>query len=38
MWTAYRSYEPVYGYVSRFSAESGLRLGELVALDWPNLT
>jgi integrase len=37
MWTSYRSYEPVYGYVSRFSAESGLRLGELVALDWPNV-
>jgi integrase len=37
MWTAYRSYEPVYRYVSRFSAESGLRLGELVALDWPNV-
>jgi integrase len=37
LWTAYKSYEPVYGYVSRFSAESGARLGELVALDWSNV-
>jgi integrase len=37
LWTAYKPYEPVYGYVSRFSAETGLRLGELVALDWPNV-
>jgi integrase len=27
----------VSGYAPRFSAESGLRLGELVALDWPNV-
>jgi len=37
MWAAYKAYEPVYGHVARFSAESGLRLGELVALDWPNV-
>jgi integrase len=37
MWKAYKAYEPVYGHASRFSAESGLRLGELVALDWPNV-
>jgi integrase len=37
LWTSYKSYEPVYGYVSRFSAESGARLGELVALDWSNV-
>jgi integrase len=37
MWAAYRAYEPVYGHAARFSAESGLRLGELVALDWPNV-
>lgn len=37
LWAAYKSYEPVYGYVSRFSAESGARLGEIVALDWSNV-
>jgi integrase len=37
LWVAFRSYEPVYGFAARFSAESGLRLGELVALDWPNV-
>ena len=37
LWTAYKSYEPVYGHVSRFSAETGARLGELVALEWPNV-
>jgi integrase len=37
LWTAYKSYEPVYGHVSRFSAESGARLGELVSLEWPNV-
>lgn len=37
LWMAYKSYEPVYGHVSRFSAESGARLGEIVALEWPNV-
>jgi integrase len=37
MWTAYKAYEPVYGYAARFSAESGARLGEIVALDWQNV-
>jgi integrase len=37
MWTAYKAYEPVYGYASRFSAESGARLGEIVALEWQNV-
>jgi len=34
LWTAYRLYEPVYSFVSRFSVESGARLGEIIALDW----
>jgi integrase len=37
LWTAYRSYEPVYGASARFAAESGLRLGEIVALDWTHV-
>lgn len=37
LWTAYKPYEPVYGASARFSAESGLRLGEVAALDWPNV-
>jgi integrase len=37
MWAAYKPYEPVYGYASRFSAESGARLGEIVALEWQNI-
>jgi integrase len=37
MWSAYKAYEPVYGYAARFSAESGARLGEIVALEWPNV-
>jgi integrase len=37
LWTAYKPYESVYGYMARFSAETGARLGELVALDWPNV-
>lgn len=37
MWTAYQSYEPVYGFVSRFSAETGARLSEIVALEWRNV-
>jgi integrase len=37
LWAAYQSYEPVYGASARFSAESGLRLGELIALDWENV-
>jgi integrase len=37
LWTAFKPYEAVYGYMARFSAETGARLGELVALDWPNV-
>jgi integrase len=37
LWTAYRPYESVYGYSARFSAETGARLGEIVALDWANV-
>ena len=38
LWTALGSYEDVYLYACRFSAEAGLRLGELVALDWRNVS
>ncbi len=37
LWPAFkqvRAEAPVYRYVSEFSAETGLRLGELIALDW----
>jgi integrase len=37
LWTALSNYEPVYLYACRFSAEAGLRLGELVALEWANV-
>ena len=37
LWKAYDAYEPVYGAAARFSVETGLRLGELVALDWHNV-
>ena len=37
LWTALGNYEDVYLYACRFSAEAGLRLGELVALDWRNV-
>jgi integrase len=37
LWIAYKPFEAVYGFVSRFSAETGLRLGELAALDWQNV-
>jgi integrase len=37
LWAALKNYEPVYGHVARFSAESGARLGELVALEWSNV-
>jgi integrase len=29
--------DKVFLYVSRFSVETGVRLGELIALDWPNV-
>jgi integrase len=38
LWAALASYEPVYLHVCRFSAEAGLRLGELVALEWRNVS
>jgi integrase len=37
LWAAFKAYEPVYGHAAKFSAESGLRLGELIALDWQNV-
>jgi len=37
LWVALAEYEEVYLYVCRFSVEAGLRLGELVALDWSNV-
>lgn len=37
LWTAYRDYELVYLYSARFSAETGARLGEIIALDWTNV-
>jgi integrase len=39
LWTALDDAEaPVYRYVSEFSAETGMRIGELAALDWPNVS
>jgi integrase len=39
LWLTFRSAdEPVYLYVARLSAETGLRLRELVALDWQNVS
>jgi len=38
LWAALANYEPVYLHACRFSAEAGLRLGELVALDWKNVS
>jgi integrase len=29
---------PVYRHVSEFSVETGMRIGELAALDWPNVS
>jgi integrase len=38
LWTALANPdEPVYLYAAKFSAETGARLGELIALDWPNV-
>lgn len=37
LWSALGSYEQVYLYAARFSVETGARLGEVVALDWPNV-
>jgi len=38
LWAALAAYEPVYLAVCRFAAEAGLRLGELVALDWADVS
>lgn len=38
LWVALADYEPVYRFLCRFSAEAGLRLGELVALEWRNVS
>ena len=37
LWTELAKVEAVYLYAARFSVETGARLGELVALDWPNV-
>lgn len=37
LWTAFASAEPVYGLVCRFAVATGLRQGELIALDWADL-
>ena len=37
LWVALRKADPVYLYVARFSSETGLRLRELVGLDWHNV-
>jgi integrase len=37
LWSAFENYEPVYKALARFSAESGARMGEAIALDWPNV-
>ena len=36
--TALEPYEPVYLAVTRFAVEAGLRLGELVALEWVDVS
>jgi integrase len=37
LWTELGNGERVYLYACRFSAETGLRLGELIGLDWTNV-
>lgn len=39
LWTAYRQLKipAVYLHAARFAVETGMRLGEVVALDWPNV-
>lgn len=37
LWAAYRAFEPVYLASAQFAVESGARLGEIIALDWPNV-
>jgi integrase len=34
LWTALGQFEPVYLWATRFSVETGVRLSELVALEW----
>lgn len=39
LWPALDDEEaPVFRYVAEFSAETGMRIGELAALDWPNVS
>lgn len=38
LWTALRHFEPVYLWATRFSVETGVRLSELVALEWPDVS
>lgn len=37
LWTELAKVEDVYLHIARFAVESGLRVGELLALDWPNV-
>ena len=37
LWAELAKVEPVHLFAARFSAETGARLGELIALDWPNV-
>lgn len=39
LWTALDDKDaPVYRYVAEFAVETGMRIGELAALDWPNVS
>src|SRR5207302_10044307 len=37
LWTALADDEPVFLHAAQLSCEAGLRIGELAALDWPNV-
>jgi integrase len=38
LWAAYRQFEPVYLWAARFAVETGVRLSELVALEWGDVS
>jgi integrase len=38
LWTALRQFEPVYLWATRLSVETGVRLSELVALEWTDIS
>jgi integrase len=38
LWTALGQFEPVYLWATRFSVETGVRLSELVALEWGDVS